>query len=559
MCQHTSGLYGTGQCDGWKNVAKSSLITSMVNTEYNPFLLGVEDVSSKPKTAQTLLEIVVREMKEIQDVFKVILVAWCTDASGESAKMRRDLRKKFPWIVVLDCWAHQINLVVGDVLKIKIPLIRVVDRALELIKWFNNHSIALGLFKAEQLTFRTSFLVLILPVLTRWTSHFLSLDRLCELETAFVRLVASPETRKRLSLCAGPKAEAKRKAQEIIELIRDRNFWKDVESVRDLLRPFAIAVNALQADNCRLDTVLFTLAKLYHIHSQSNSTVSTDRDVFILAVVFNPYIRVKAFNPRNILSTPAGLWNLVRQTFKRFSKGEDPNAEFREHFTAYLRNTGQWSDEGMSLKIHRENAEKRNGYVNLVHVWREFEVEDNVSRTSNGANGMVRMAMRVLSMVPNSAPTERIFSRFGSIHTKIRNRLGAQKVRKMTILGTQIERTYGSASHHQKRNFGNDPITSSIPPTEQTSGVVQPEEGEDEIERGLRELELEVEEEEESPDTGANIAEAAQTNGTDLIPTFDEITQQIMVDHNDSLDGHDSDTEDNDVPVLSEDSYLLKN
>ncbi|THU82345.1 hypothetical protein K435DRAFT_808354 [Dendrothele bispora CBS 962.96] len=109
----------------------------------------------------------------------------------------------------------------------------------------------------------------------------------------------------------------------------------------------------------------------------------------------------------------------------------------------------------------------------------------------------------------------------------------------MTILGTQIERTYGSASHHQKRNFGNDPITSSIPPTEQTSGV--------------------VEEEEESPDTGANIAEAAQTNGTDLIPTFDEITQQIMVDHNDSLDGHDLDTEDNDVPVSSEDSYLLKN
>ena len=35
MHQHMSGLYGTGQCNGWKNIAKSSLITSMVNTEYN--------------------------------------------------------------------------------------------------------------------------------------------------------------------------------------------------------------------------------------------------------------------------------------------------------------------------------------------------------------------------------------------------------------------------------------------------------------------------------------------------------------------------------------------
>ncbi|THU84867.1 hypothetical protein K435DRAFT_590497, partial [Dendrothele bispora CBS 962.96] len=107
MRKETEGLYGTGQCDGWKNVAKSSLVTSMVNVEYNPFLLGVEDVSEEWKTAVNLMAIVLNEMKQIHEFFKVILVAWCTDASGESAKMRRDLLEKFPWLVVLDCWAHQ--------------------------------------------------------------------------------------------------------------------------------------------------------------------------------------------------------------------------------------------------------------------------------------------------------------------------------------------------------------------------------------------------------------------------------------------------------------------
>ncbi|THU88732.1 hypothetical protein K435DRAFT_555492, partial [Dendrothele bispora CBS 962.96] len=104
---NTANRYGTGQCDGWKNVAKNSLITAMINVEYRPYLLGVTDVSSLPKTAKTLLEIVEHEMKTICQAFGVILVTWCTDCGGDAAKMRRLLVRKYPWIVVLDCWAHQ--------------------------------------------------------------------------------------------------------------------------------------------------------------------------------------------------------------------------------------------------------------------------------------------------------------------------------------------------------------------------------------------------------------------------------------------------------------------
>ncbi|THU82932.1 hypothetical protein K435DRAFT_795344 [Dendrothele bispora CBS 962.96] len=134
MRSETVGLYEMGQCDGWKNVTKSSLVTSMVNVEYNPFLLGVENVSSEQKTAENLMKIVLNKMKQICDIFKVILVAWCTDASSKSAKMCHDLLVKFPWLVVLDCWAHQINRVVGNIIKLKVPLIQTADKALDLIK-----------------------------------------------------------------------------------------------------------------------------------------------------------------------------------------------------------------------------------------------------------------------------------------------------------------------------------------------------------------------------------------------------------------------------------------
>ncbi|OAX30679.1 hypothetical protein K503DRAFT_806888 [Rhizopogon vinicolor AM-OR11-026] len=37
----------------------------------------------------------------------------------------------------------------------------------------------------------------------------------------------------------------------------------------------------------------------------------------------------------------------------------------------------------------------------------------------NGISGLIHLAMHILSIVPNSAATERIFSQFGVIHTKI--------------------------------------------------------------------------------------------------------------------------------------------
>ncbi|THU83160.1 hypothetical protein K435DRAFT_571524, partial [Dendrothele bispora CBS 962.96] len=460
MRMETDGLYGTGQCDGWKNVKKNSVVASMVNVEYNPRLLGVEDISAERKTADNLIKIVINEMNRIRDIFNVILVAWCTDASSESAKMRRNLVAKFPWLVVLDCWAHQVNLIVGDFIKLKVPLIRAADKALELIKWFNNHSFALGLLRQEQTFYRFAVLVLILPVLTRWTSHYLAMDRLVELKPAFLRLVISDDICKKLVASAGSKAADKTKAKKMIRLIKETEFWTQVESLQNMLRPFAIAANLIQADNCRLDTVLFTLAHLYYIHKTSrnidhrvcNAVIASiekrwkkaDQEIFILAVVFNPYIRSRAFDPSNELASAGRMWNLVRRAYKRFSRGQEPSAEFKECFTAYYRGIGRWSDEHMDLKGSRESANQRGTYVNLVKLWRDFEVEDNSSECSNGANGMVRLAMRILSMVPNSASTERILSRFGSIHTKARSRLHVQKVRKMTIVAQDIERVHGT-------------------------------------------------------------------------------------------------------------------
>ncbi|KAA1478743.1 hypothetical protein DENSPDRAFT_757739, partial [Dentipellis sp. KUC8613] len=98
-------------------------------------------------------------------------------------------------------------------------------KALEIVKWFNHHSRAIGILKDVQLKMSTMGipLCLILPVLTRWTSHFLSISRLLQLETFFLHAVA--EHGGELENCARKEKTAIARAKEIVQIIKDSQFW----------------------------------------------------------------------------------------------------------------------------------------------------------------------------------------------------------------------------------------------------------------------------------------------------------------------------------------------
>ena len=116
------------------------------------------------------------------------------------------------------------NLVVGDIFKIKGSFIETINNALEVVKWFNNHSHALGILRDIQCQLHEQPRSLILPVLTRWTSHFLSIRRLLQLEQAFKHMLAKvPEND--LITCAGSRAEMKNKARQVLETLKHFDFW----------------------------------------------------------------------------------------------------------------------------------------------------------------------------------------------------------------------------------------------------------------------------------------------------------------------------------------------
>lgn len=122
--------------------------------------------------------------------------------------------------------SRQINLVVGDIFKAKGVFVEIIDDAVEVIKWFNNHSRALGQLKKVQKTKIGTILALIKPVLTRWTSHYLSISCLVQLEIPFKQLLLDHLDNMRLA--AGRKREEKEKAEEILEIVGGYGFWANL-------------------------------------------------------------------------------------------------------------------------------------------------------------------------------------------------------------------------------------------------------------------------------------------------------------------------------------------
>ena len=113
--------------------------------------MQTHNVSAHAKTGEAFLALVVEDIKWSEETYGLSVIAACSDDGDDARKMQRLLLALMPWLIIILCWAHQINLIVGDYLSLKRPFQDCVSKALKVIKWMNNHSHALGLFCQEQL------------------------------------------------------------------------------------------------------------------------------------------------------------------------------------------------------------------------------------------------------------------------------------------------------------------------------------------------------------------------------------------------------------------------
>lgn len=507
------GALGTLQADGWTGLNSHHLIAFMFAVEGKVYTVRVHDASSERKTAEHLLQLMLEVIESIRKEWGVEPIAFTTDASGESRKARRLLLRLMPHLIVPDCYAHQVNLIVGDYFKVceftsqlntsncdqvDKGFLKYSKKATDLIGWLRSKTFVLALIRKTQIDNGLSPLSIIRAVLTRWTAHYLAYCRLLAVMKTLQSLALQDSMRPSSDklLVTGDK-KAKEKALAMVRIINDPDFWCAIERMKNHLEPLAVATNLMQAAFCRLDEVLLTFGNLYHAfngltdhvdrHVQKAVLASIelrwskcDQDVFIAAWLFNMFLSPSWFKQHSFLSIQ-GILTLFSRLHTRFfpsDSGPHINVSLMEDIQNYFGMTGRFIHLASIKETVRVQAMQKKQNPDPLAVYNMFSFPGQTSQDPP----FIRLAKRILSVTANSASCERLFSVFGNTLTKLRNRLGTTTLSNLAELKMLVRDEHirsGESKQRLKRKFGDSTSDSNTttPPVAAPapSSVTEPE------------------------------------------------------------------------------------
>lgn len=72
------------------------------------YTICVEDMSLQRRNDQTLFELLDKWIQILEQDWKFRVIGVVTDAGGDAKRARWLLLKKYPHMIILDCWAHQV-------------------------------------------------------------------------------------------------------------------------------------------------------------------------------------------------------------------------------------------------------------------------------------------------------------------------------------------------------------------------------------------------------------------------------------------------------------------
>ncbi|KAF5385054.1 hypothetical protein D9615_001008 [Tricholomella constricta] len=462
---NVKGKNATVQADGWTGENHHHLIAFMITVGGKLHTVKVHDASTERKTTENLLRVLEEVVEEIERDWEATVIAVVTDASGESRKARRLYGKKYPWIIVLDCYAHQINLIVGDYFKSNKDVLAYTDLATELIAWLRSKTLLLGLIRQSQIATHGRTLAIIRAVLTRWTAHYLAFNRLLELRDTLLSVIYADEARPeahRMVIIGDRKTKIKSRA--MIAIVKNPLFWHAILRMTRHLRPLAIAANIVQAAFCRVDQVLLTFGFLtmqYRamtdeddasgvkaiLESIEKRWAKADQEVFIAAVILNPIFQSAPFAPLSSFNN-AGIHTLLEHLWIRVFRSVPP-VEFYQQLKDYLAKSGMFANLESQCQIENNIAQREGRTINPMNVFDSFCFPDRPWPA------LIQLASRILSISANSASCERLFSAFGNTLTKLRNRLGVGTLTALTELKMHIrdEHVRKQSKDRVKRQF----------------------------------------------------------------------------------------------------------
>jgi hypothetical protein len=184
-----------------------------------------------------------------------------------------------------------------------------------------------------------------------------------------------------------------------------------------------------------------------------------DQDVFIAAVILNPFVKTAAFSAQVRFLTRAGVLALMKRLYQRFFSITETTEEFDENMRQlfsniedYFSGSGICADMTQYVSAINDEAQRNGISPDPLMVYHGIS-----PIASSTPPPLFKLAYHILSICPNSASCERLFSIFGNTLTKLRNRLGNQTLTSLAELKMHIRDEHvrdGEIKQRMKRFFG---------------------------------------------------------------------------------------------------------
>ncbi|KAI9430772.1 hypothetical protein BJY52DRAFT_1133494, partial [Lactarius psammicola] len=188
--------------------------------------------------------------------------------------------------------------------------------------------------------------------------------------------------------------------------------------IKHHLAPLAVAANITQSSHCCLDEVLMTFASLVMQYSKLTDSKdmvirkallesiekrweASDQNIFIASMILNPFLKTNPFKRDAQLISLGAIHTLLSGLWTRFYPGDPCPDELYEEIRHYLGSSDFYSTMPGEAS------------PNPLDVYADITISGEPSTP------LIWLATHVLSICPNSASCECLFSTFGLILTKL--------------------------------------------------------------------------------------------------------------------------------------------
>jgi len=382
-----SGKQVTLMQDGWSDVHNNPVIANSIYCEGEAFFVSAIDAGANKKTASYCTSLAKEAITTVENDFQCTVTSVVTDNEKKMEVMRNNLREDNPSLTVYGCSAHWLNLLGQDITPSAI-----MGQVVEVNKYFRSHHTPGALLSAIPGSVKPQ-----LPADTRWNSQMTAIETFLKNRPFMIQLLSQNEDDI---------------DQRISNLVLNVGLYNEVKSLYKQLTPIATALNSVQSDDSSLaDSCENWLDLLSNDDLQPHRVVvkkwfeKAMTTAHFLANALHPVYRGQKLSSCQLTS----VHDLVMKS--------NPDA-----LPDLLNFTSQCLELPSAL-----SSQSVIESVKPTVWWACLE------KSSVVGESLCSVAKAMMKMPSSSASLERIFSNFGVIQTKLRNRLGIQKAAKLVL------------------------------------------------------------------------------------------------------------------------------